>query len=327
MKSRPAIDWGCPTCALRSTRREFLTGLAAVGGQCRRRLRVPVLRRDRAGSVHVKILLFGMNHETAPVEVREQLAVDDPVPHLRKLIDADEVDEAVLFSTCNRVEVVALTRSLEAARHRLRSFVSRDLPRETLSASVDLESMTYEHRDADAIRHVLRVASALDSMVVGEPQILGQTKDAFQVATECGACGPILGRLFQHAFTTAKRVRTETRVAERPVSVARVAVDLAKQIFEDLDNKHALLIGAGEMSEMALHSLRREGLASIRVANRTRERAAALAAGFDATPHGLDELPTLLREADMVLTSIGGNEPTTFSPIDRSVDSSRARQM
>jgi glutamyl-tRNA reductase len=173
----------------------------------------------------------------------------------------------------------------------------------------DLDEHLYEHKDGDAMRHVLRVASSLDSMVVGEPQILGQTKDAYRVAFECGAAGPLLGRLFQNAFATAKRVRAETRIAERPVSVARVAVELARQIFEDLSEKQALLIGAGEMIEMALELLRGDGLEAIRVVNRTPERAAELARRFGATAHGLDELPALLPEVDVVLTSIGGSRP------------------
>jgi glutamyl-tRNA reductase len=159
------------------------------------------------------------------------------------------------------------------------------------------------------MRHVLRVAASLDSMVVGEPQILGQTKDAYRSAVECGASGPILDRLYQRAFSTAKRVRNETRIAEGPTSVARVAVNLARQIFEDFEDKHALLIGAGEMIEMALTALRAAGLSSVSVANRTAERAARLAVEFGATAHGLDELPALLAESDVVLTSIGGNRP------------------
>jgi glutamyl-tRNA reductase len=146
-------------------------------------------------------------------------------------------------------------------------------------------------------------------MVVGEPQILGQVKDSYRASVECGACGPVLGRLFQQAFSTAKRVRTETRLGEGPISVARVAVDLAKQIFEDFHEKNALLIGAGEMSEMAISALRRQGLESIRVANRTPERAATLAAKFGASAHGLGELETLLADADVVLASIGGETP------------------
>jgi glutamyl-tRNA reductase len=255
------------------------------------------------------MILLGMNHETAPIEVRERLAVDEPGPLLQKLVDSDDIEEAVLFSTCNRVEVLALTRSLESTRHRLHAFFGRDLARDDHFADFDFDAVTYEYRDGDAVSHVLRVASALDSMVVGESQILGQTKDAYRAAVECGACGPILGRLFQHAFSTAKRVRTETRISERPVSVARVAVDLAKQIFERFDEKRALLIGAGEMSEMALGTLKKHGLESICVANRTPERAAALAEKFGATAHGLDELEVLLGDADVVITSIGGDKP------------------
>jgi glutamyl-tRNA reductase len=206
------------------------------------------------------------------------------------------------------VEVAAATRHPDAARHRLRAFFRRDLAGEAADAG-EVEDMLYEHVDGEAVRHVLRVASALDSMVLGEPQILGQTKDAYRVAVDCGSCGPILGRLYQTALATAKRVRSETRIGERPVSVARVAVDLAGQIFEDLSDKHALLIGAGEMIEAALSALRGAGLASIRVANRTADRAAELAARFGATAHGLTELPRLLAGADIVLTSIGGARP------------------
>jgi glutamyl-tRNA reductase len=274
------------------------------------------------------MILLGMNHESAPVEVRELLAVDEPGPLLQKLVASDEIEEAVLFSTCNRVEVLVLTRSMESARHRLFSFFNRDLTRDDHSVEFELEEVTYEYHDNEAVSHVLRVASALDSMVVGEPQILGQTKDAYRIAVECGACGPILGRLFQHAFSTAKRVKTETRIAERPVSVARVAVDLAKQIFERFDEKRALLIGAGEMSEMALRTLRKHGLESVCVANRSPERAATLAAQFGATAHGLDELEALLGEVDMVITSIGGDDPIlTLDLVKRAMEKRRNRPL
>jgi glutamyl-tRNA reductase len=256
----------------------------------------------------VKLLLMGMNHRSAPLEIRERMAVDDPVPPLRKLVSSDEIDEAVLISTCNRVEVVVLTREIESARHRLRSFFRRDLGDASLGER-ELDGCCYVHRESEAMRHVLRVASALDSMVVGEPQILGQAKEAYRTAVECGASGPILDRLFQRAFATAKRIRTDTRIAEGPTSVARVGVGLARQIFEDLSGKRALMIGAGEMIELALTALRKEGLESVCVANRTAERAAELAGRFDASAHGLDELPALLSDADVVLTSIGGSRP------------------
>jgi glutamyl-tRNA reductase len=258
----------------------------------------------------VRILLLGVSHRSAPLEVRERLAVDDPAPVLQKLVRDPEIEEAVLFSTCNRVEIVALTRHAEAARHRLRACFRQDLARgEPLPGGAELESHLYEHVDGEALRHVLRVACALDSMVVGEPQILGQTKDAYRTAVECGACGPILGRLFERAFSAAKRVRAETGVAERPVSVARVAVALARQIFEDLEHKAALLVGAGEMIEAALQALLGEGLSDVRVANRSPERAAELAVRFGATAHGLGELPGLLARSDLVLTSIAAERP------------------
>jgi glutamyl-tRNA reductase len=264
----------------------------------------------------VKLVLVGMNHRTASLDVRERLAVADPVPALQKLCACEEIEEAVLLSTCNRVEVTALTRNADAARLRLRSFFRRELGGGVPDlAERSFEEMLYEYRDGDAMRHVLRVASALDSMVVGEPQILGQTKDAYRAAVECGAAGPILDRLYQRAFSTAKRVRTDTRIAEGPVSVARVAVALARQIFEDVSDKRALLIGAGEMAELALAALRDAGLLSVAVANRTAERAAQLAVAFGATAHGLDELPALLADSDVVISSIGAPRPLLDVPL------------
>jgi glutamyl-tRNA reductase len=260
----------------------------------------------------VKLLLHGANHESAPVEVRERLAVSDPRPLLEKLVRAPEVEEAILLSTCNRTEVVVATRALPSARLALQHFFRHELARahaDPAEPELDLEAHVYEHVDRDAMRHVLRVAASLDSMVLGEPQILGQTKDAYELAVEAGTCGPILSRLFQHAFATAKRVRNETAIAVRPISVARVAVDLARRIFERLADKRVLLIGAGEMMELALQALSAEGLGAIQVANRTPERAAQLALRFGASAHGLTELSALVSSADLVLSSIAGDRP------------------
>lgn len=258
-----------------------------------------------------------MNHRTAPVELRERFAVSDPSPLLAKLVATDEIEEAVLISTCNRVEVVAITRKPDAARLRLRSFFRRDLGGEEAAGEDTrrLDEALYELSDANAMQHVFRVTASIDSMVVGEPQILGQVKDAYRLAVEARACGTILARLFQCAFATAKRVRRETRIAERPISVARVAVDLARQIFEDLSEKTALLIGAGEMIEIALEALRQNGLQQVHVANRTRAHAAELAERFGATAHGLDEIPALLPRCDVVLTCIGGDAPILTLPM------------
>jgi glutamyl-tRNA reductase len=256
----------------------------------------------------MKILLLGMNHRTAPIEVRERFAVAEPGPLLRKLIDRPEIEEAVLLSTCNRVEVVVTTENSDAAQHALLEFFGRELAEGALPAGKALSQLTYLYHGREAIEHVFRVASAIDSMVVGEPQILGQVKDAYRDATEVGACGAVLSRLYQRAFATAKRVKNETGIAERPVSVARVAVDLAKQIFESLENKSALLIGAGEMIEAALVALDDQGLGERRIANRTAAHAEELAQRFGGSAHGLDELDELLPITDVVLSCVGGDQ-------------------
>jgi len=284
----------------------------------------------------MKLLLYGMNHRTAPIDVRERFAVDETQPLLRKLIDRPEIEEAVLLSTCNRVEVVVTTQNPDAARHVLADFFLRDLvgPAGSEHGSGDaylgpqLPDMTYLRHGREAVEHVFRVASAVDSMVLGEPQILGQVKDAYRAASDAGACGPVLSRLFQRAFVTAKRVKNETGISQRPVSVARVAVDLAKQIFEDLDDKTALLLGAGEMIEAALVALGDHGLGARRVANRTAAHAETLARRFDATAHGLDEIDELLVDSDVVLTCVGGDGPIlTRESVQASLEARRGRPL
>ena len=257
----------------------------------------------------MKVVVFGMNHRTAPVEIRERFAVSEVGPVLKKLAGRTEIEEAVLLSTCNRVELVVTTQNPDAAQHMLLDFFARELGDGSLPARTLLREMTYLHHGREAVEHVFRVASAVDSMVVGEPQILGQVKDAYREATEAGTCGAVLSRLFQRAFATAKRVKNETGIAERPVSVARVAVLLAKQIFETLESKSALLIGAGDMIEAALVALDDHGLGTRRVVNRTPAHAEALARRFGGTAHGLDELDRLLPETDVVLACVGGSGP------------------
>jgi glutamyl-tRNA reductase len=257
----------------------------------------------------VKVVVFGMNHRTAPIEVRERFAVADVGPVLRKLVDRPEIGEAVLLSTCNRVELVATTENPDGAQHVLLDFFARELAGGEQLVRTPLREMTYLRQGREAVEHVFRVASAVDSMVVGEPQILGQVKDAYRAAAESGTCGAVLSRLFQRAFATAKRVKNETGIAERPVSVARVAVLLAKQIFETLDDKSALLIGAGDMVEAALVALDDHGLGRRSVVNRTRAHAESLARRFGGSAHGLDELDRLLPETDVVLTCVGGSGP------------------
>ena len=257
----------------------------------------------------MKVVVFGMNHRTAPVEIRERFAVSEVGRVLQKLVDRPEIAEAVLLSTCNRVELVVTTDNPDAAQHVLVDFFARELADGALPARTPLREMTYLWHGREAVEHVFRVASAVDSMVVGEPQILGQVKDAYRAATEAGTSGAVLSRLFQRAFATAKRVKNETGIAERPVSVARVAVLLAKQIFETLERKSALLIGAGDMIEAALVALDDHGLGTRRVVNRTPAHAEALARRFGGTAHGLDELDRLLPETDVVLACVGGSGP------------------
>lgn len=228
---------------------------------------------------------------------------------LRKLVDRPGIEEAVLLSTCNRVEVVVTTENSDAAQHVLLDFFARDLAEGELLSGISLTDVTYLRHGRDAVEHVFRVASAIDSMVVGEPQILGQVKDAYRDATDVDACGPVLSRLYQRAFATAKRVKNETGIAERPISVARVAVDLAKQIFESLESKSAMLLGAGDMIEASLVALDDHGLGERRIVNRTSAHAESLAEQFGGTAHGLGEIDELLPLSDVVLSCVAGEYP------------------
>jgi glutamyl-tRNA reductase len=208
--------------------------------------------------------LVGVNHKTAPVEVRERLAIPDSrLPEaVKSLITHPGVDEGLIISTCNRVEVLTHTNNGAAD---LRGFIREYFHLEPAA----YEPHLYEYRKDDAIRHLFRVAASLDSMVVGEPQILGQVKGAYNTARGVGAVRSRLDQLVTRAFAVAKRVRTETAIGSSSVSVASVAVDLAKKIFGSLEGKHVYLVGAGEMSELAARHLLANGAGSIFVANRT----------------------------------------------------------
>jgi glutamyl-tRNA reductase len=244
--------------------------------------------------------LIGVNHKTAPVEVRERLAI--PESHLpeavRRLAEHPGVDEGLILSTCNRVEVLAQTKNGDAD---LRAFV-RDFFR---LQPLDFEPHAYEYREREAIRHLFRVACSLDSMVVGEPQILGQVKEAYATARAVGAVHSQLDLLLTRAFAVAKRVRTETAVGSSAVSVASVAVDLAKKIFGSLQGKHVYLVGAGKMSELAARHLLAHGAESIFVANRTYDRATQLASKFKGQAILFEQLYETCDRADIVLTSTG----------------------
>jgi glutamyl-tRNA reductase len=251
------------------------------------------------------LLTFGVNHKTAPVAIRERVTFgpDIIVAALRSLLEQPGVEEAVILSTCNRTELYCVVSDpSEEPLGRWMSSFHGLRPNE-------MHPFLYVHCDRLAVRHLLRVASGLDSMVLGEPQIFGQVKAAFQTAQESGATGKLLGRLFQHAFSVAKQVRTDTAIGSSPVSVAFAAVSLARQIFTELEHQTALLLGAGETIELAARHLHQNGIGRIVVANRTVERAHSLASQFDGFAIALTEIPHHLPEADILIASTASPLP------------------
>jgi glutamyl-tRNA reductase len=247
------------------------------------------------------LFVASLNHHTAPVEVRERLALS-AADVGAALVLLEDVTEALLLSTCNRVEVYAIGDPSRAPFAFDGIVTRRGLDVDTVRPLV--VSRTGEA----ALRHCFRVAASLDSMIVGEPQILGQVKEAFALAQGAGTVGPMLHRVMEQAFTVAKRVRTETALGQHAVSVPFAAVELAKKIFGDLAGTSTLLIGAGEMGELAARHLRDQGARSIVVANRTRARAEALAANLGGTAIAFDGWRTALATADIVITSTGAPE-------------------
>jgi len=248
----------------------------------------------------MNLQLLGVNHRTAPVEVRERLAIPErKLPEaLQKLMTIQGVNEGLILSTCNRVEIVAHTANGSTdLRHFLKQYFDID--------PVPFERHLYEFRKEDAVRHVFRVASSLDSMVVGEPQILGQVKEAYATARAVGAVQSYLDLLLTRAFAVAKRVRTETAVGSSSVSVASVAVDLAGKIFGSLQGRHVCIVGAGKMSELAARHLIVQGAGPVFVANRTYERACALAERFGGQAIKFEKLYDHCERADIVITSTG----------------------
>ena len=251
----------------------------------------------------MEIIVVGLSHKTAPVEIREKVAFAPDCLHdaLRRVRDLGDVHEAVIVSTCNRVEVYAAARSREKGVDDLCRFMAdyHGVPLE------DLRPHLYVHTGGDAVRHVFRVASSLDSMVVGEPQILGQVKDAYEAASVGSATGLVLNRFMHKAFSTAKRVRTETRIAQAAVSVSFAAVQLARAIFGTLEGKSVMVIGAGEMCELAATHLVENGVSQVQVTNRTLARAADLAERFGGRAIPFEEFPYHLPEVDIVISSTG----------------------
>ncbi len=254
------------------------------------------------------IILLGMNHKTAPVEIREQLALacQKEVNPLHMLPHLQQVEELIFLSTCNRVEFLftcgAVAEAISEVKALLRTHVG-------LPSSIPLDSYLYVHKDMEAVKHLFMVASSLDSMVVGEPQILGQLKGAYRAAVEYRTVKMILNRLMHKSFSVAKRVRTETCIGSCAVSVSYAAVELARKIFGQINDKRVLLIGAGEMAELAAEHFLRQGVKSMTVANRTLERAVELAARFKAQTAPFDLLLEEMKKTDIVVSSTGAREP------------------
>ncbi len=251
----------------------------------------------------MNIVVVGLSHKTASVDIREKVAfaANNMEKPLQELVALPDITEGVIVSTCNRVELYATTHDIAGGMARLKRFLAdyHSLAMETL------EPHLYSYHGESAIRHVFRVASSLDSMVVGEPQILGQIKTSYGYAAEFRSSGIILNRFLHKAFSVAKRVRTETKIASSAVSVSFAAVELAKKIFGDLSDKTVMLIGAGEMCELAAKHFLNSGVRGVMVTNRTYERAVRLAEEFDGKPVHFDEFIDQLHKADIILSSTG----------------------
>jgi glutamyl-tRNA reductase len=250
-----------------------------------------------------EILLIGINHKTAPVELRECLAFteDESESALGALSRKPHIEEVLLFSTCNRVEVLVVTANKAAAIDATKDYIAEanNIPRK------EFEDSLYIHEGDEAVRHIFRVASSLDSMVVGEPQILGQVKNAYRMATEAKASGVILNRLLHRTFLVAKRIRTETGIGDHAVSISYAAVELGRKIFGSLEGKNVLLVGAGEMAELAVEHLIRNKVGKIYVANRTFENGVELARRFNGQAIRFEEILDSLQLVDIIISSTG----------------------
>lgn len=251
----------------------------------------------------MNIIIVGLSHKTAPVEIRERVAFTPTAMEkpLRQLVALPGIIEGLIVSTCNRVELYAVSRDTDSGIAQLRRFLAEYHG----LALEDLGGHLYDQQGEAAIHHIFRVAASLDSMVIGEPQILGQIKTAYGYASEFKTAGLILNRLLHKAFSVAKRVRTETEIANNAVSVSFAAVELARKIFGTLEDKTVLLIGAGEMCELAARHFINNGVSRVHVTNRTFERAVKLAEEFGGKPILFENFADQLHQIDIVLTSTG----------------------
>ena len=254
----------------------------------------------------MNILVVGLNHKTAAVDVREKLAFSGPKLEegLVKIKSVSGIMEALILSTCNRVEIYANVDNPQNAYESIKDFLSgfHGIERDSL------ETALYTHEDTNAVKHIFRVAASLDSMVVGEPQILGQIKDAFEFSLRKKATGILLNKLMKKAISVAKRIRTETKIAENTVSISFAAVELAKKIFTDLSTKSFMLLGAGDMAELAARHLTNSGVRDVIVANRTYETGCKLAKEFNGRAVRFEDFMHEMVNTDIVICSTGASK-------------------
>jgi glutamyl-tRNA reductase len=284
--------------------------------------RTVVISSRRIESTHMALLVVGTSHQTTPLEVREKLAINssDYGKTVKELCSIDSVEEALILSTCNRTEIYGIV--LPDDKQSLQGWLKNAAGLSEEQA----EEYIYSRQDAHAVEHLFKVASGLDSMVLGEPQIVGQLKQARQEAVDAGGAGKLLDRLFQHAFSTSKSVRHETGINEHPVSVAYITTVLARQIFGDLSSKKVMLVGAGEMIELCGHHLHQKGVSELIIANRSKDRAEILAQKFDARAIALDAIDEVLHEADIVISSTASSTPVISTNAVKTALKKRRRQ-
>lgn len=259
----------------------------------------------------MSIITLGLNHKTAPVAIRERLSFspESLADAVKSLSALRNIKEAAILSTCNRTELYCTTEDRDELTQQAIDQIVEWLSQFHGLESTEINEHLYAHKHEESIRHALQVACGLDSLVLGEPQILGQMKQAYAQANEQGTMGSLLGKLFQHAFSVAKQVRTDTAIGSSPVSVAFAAVSLSKQIFGDLDKLTALMIGAGETIELAARHLQGSNIKHMIIANRSVDKGQALADQFDAEAIALPQIPDYLHKADIVISSTASPLP------------------
>ena len=270
------------------------------------------------------LLTTGISHQTAPLEIREKIAIArvDNVDRVRELCSLGDIEEAVIVSTCNRTEIYSIGPK-SSAEH-----VRQWLQKSGKLTSAEIDEHCYIREREKSVQHLFRVAGGLESLVLGESQILGQLKESWQLAHEAGGVGKVMDRLFQHAFATGKRVRSKTGIGDHPVSVAYTTVLLAKQIFGDLASKTVVLVGAGEMVELCGRHLHDKGVSSLIIANRSIDRAAALADQFGAHAVALSDLPGMMHKADILISSTASQQPViSAAAVKAALKQRRSRPM